>query len=258
MQRKNLIDEAFQRRKALICYAPVGDPLFPDHYVEIMSGCGVDVIEIGLPNSNPYADGRTISASMKRVGATGMTLCELADRTAKIRSKSPDLASVWMCYEDADFPDFDSLLCASGIDGLIMVGFEKRPDKEKLARTMAARNVHHIRFVSTSVSAEEIEHARTARGYVFLQASRGKTGVRDGDLPSVSAAKISRIRQAGVMIPIVLGFGISHPGQAGQSVVFGADGIVTGSACVEAALKGEKEFATFLSSMRNALDQPCS
>ena len=239
----NRIDAAFKRRKALICYVPAGDPLFPDEYADIFVDCGVDILEIGLPNTKPYADGKVTMEDSSRF-------------TRRIVEQYPDIATIWMCYEDADFTQFDKHVDDARPDGLLMVGFDRRLDQEFLSARMRHNNVHHIGFVSFDVARDEVAIAKAAGGFVFLQAVSGKTGVRSGDLDPSLAQKIEHLRANGVTAPIALGFGVSTGEQVRQATAFGADGVIIGSACIIAAQQGPDALRAYLTEMRAALDAP--
>lgn len=250
----NTIDDVFKKRKALICYASIGDPLYVKENVDILVENGADIIEIGLPNSNPYMDGETISNSMARFRDAGVTTSDIVQHTKEIRKKYPELATVWMCYEDAKLGNFEKIAKDASVDGFIMVGFDKRDDQKQLSSAMDKANVSHIGFVSTSPSEEEVMAAKQASGYIFLQAVNGKTGKRRGPLAAHCRRNIELLRDAGVKTPIVLGFGISTPAQVRQAMEYGADGVVVGSASVAAALKGREHHAAYIRALREALN----
>jgi len=251
---KNRIEAIFDRRKALICYAPLGDPLFPDSLIDIYVECGVDLIEIGLPNLNPYADGEVIRASMSRVRDAGLTTADIHKHTIAINEKHPDLATLWMCYEDADLANFESQILENNIDGLLMVGFDSRPDKKFLRNTSLRNSVDIIQFAGYTDKGFDAECAKDFQGFVFLQVNGGVTGARTDSLDESIPFKIQKLKDMGVDIPIAAGFGISTPEQVRQAIAMGADGIVTGSATVTAALEGEGFLRNYLHSMREALD----
>lgn len=249
----NRIDDVFASRKALICYAPVGDPYFSLDMLGIYQACGVDIIEIGLPNQNPYADGEIIAGSMRRM-SRAVSMDDMVRLTAEVKSRFPKLAPIWMCYECADLGNAFSSAGDIGLQGLLMVGFEKRPDKSTLLRMLHDRTMHHVGFVSAQLQTGEVAAARNAGGFVFLQAFNGKTGARSDSLPPALKDKIASLKRFGVTAPIAVGFGISTPDQARQAVQYGADGVITGSACVEAALAGAQALEKYLTEMRYALD----
>lgn len=253
-ESSNRIDLAFERGKALICYVPLGDPFFPVDLLDIYVECGVDVIEVGLPNIDPYMDGPLIADSMARVREARLTTADIHRQTMDIRRRYPELAILWMCYEDADLGDFDSQSAECDLDGLLMVGFEKRTDQQDLLRTMKKNNVHNIRFAGFEKHGLDTDFAKLYQGYVFLQALDGVTGARSDDLSPTLARKISRLREFGVTIPIAIGFGINSPDQVRQALGMGANGIITGSGCVEAAFAGAPQLREYLASLRTVLD----
>lgn len=255
MPVSNNIDKAFQRGKALICYAPLGDPHFLDEHMDIYVDCGVDIIEIGIPSQNPYADGTVIKESMQRSLASGMTPLGTARKTHKVHDKYPNLAKIWMCYDDVEFDNFERQAVDCGIDGLLMVGFEGRSDSITLRQNMARNNIHEIAFVGFNASVQDIKTAKNASGYIFHQAVDGVTGARTEDVDFSLSDKIRYLRTKGINIPIALGFGISSADHVRQSMALGADGVILGSACVKAVQQGPKYLADFLTSLRTALDK---
>jgi tryptophan synthase alpha chain len=132
-------------------------------------------------------------------------------------------------------------------DGILQIGIPPAPT--------VAREIARIGFVSYEMPDEEIERARHSDGYVMLQANEGKTGIRE-HLPPDNQRKLDRLRSSGVRLPILLGFGVSTARHAASAVAFGADGVVMGSACLQAAQSGEGALRSFLSEVRAALDDP--
>ncbi|MHB8620541.1 MAG: tryptophan synthase subunit alpha [Chloroflexota bacterium] len=249
---ENRLDLAFaQGRPALVCYLPLGDPLLPHGAAQLYAECGVDVLEIGVPSLNPYLDGRVIAASMRRALEAGMNRDAAAAAIAGLRRDLPSQALVWMTYPDVVDASFAAGVAASGVDGLLVP--VPAPKLASLARQVEASGVYPLHFVSHDPSVEEIEAARRARGYVMLQAAPGKTSARSVLLPE-NGQIIRRLRQAGVSAPLALGFGISTPAQARAAVRLGADGVIVGSATVEAALRGPATLRSFLVSLREGLD----
>lgn len=251
----NNIEKAFERGNALICYAPLGDPEFLDEYMDIYVDCGVDIIEIGIPSHNPYADGKVIKESMQRSLDAGMTQLRTINMTLEVHTKYPNLSKIWMCYDDVEFNHFEKTAIDCGIDGMLMVGFEGRPDREVLRTSMRQNNLHEIPFVGFNATEKEIETAKNASGYIFLQAVDGVTGARTEDIDLLLAEKIKHLRSNGIDTPVALGFGISSDDHVRQALSVGADGVILGSACVKAFQQGPKYLANFITSLRTALDE---
>ena len=258
MKIHNRIDSAFSNHLPLICFAPICDPMVPDNLIEIYHDCGVDIIEIGLPHKDPYADGPTIVNSMQRSQDDGFNMEDVVERSQQIAETYSAMAQVWMCYEDADLTGFAEYAKVAKVDGLLMVGFEKRPDREILSSQLKMADMHQISFVKHDVNFFDIEVARSASGYVMLQAFDGKTGARDDDVDANCRKKIQLMRAAGITLPIALGIGISNPKQVSQAISLGADGIVVGSACVNAAIEGEEVLRELLSGIKSAIQEHSS
>ena len=250
----NRLDEKLAgRRPLLTCYLPVGDPLIPVEVTQVYIDCGVDILELGMPSPAPYLDGEDVSASMARAIDAGNAITALPGFVALAKVSPDGPACISMCY--ADF-DADAALAADaydGIDGLLMLGLDSRPDRAELEAAMRVREIRLIRLVSTDLPPAELIAARPGDGYLMLQAAGGVTGPRDTLAPD-NRAKIERIRASGLAQPILLGFGISTAEQSAEAIGMGADGVVIGSMCVRKALEGTDALRAFLSSIRKRLD----
>ena len=189
---------------------------------------------------------------MHRVLSTGMTVAEIVDLVGKTRVDEPDPAAIWFCYPDVELQSFRQWCEDKLLDGLLLVDADHRSDADDIASCLEDMEIPRIAFVTAEIDQDEIERARAATGYIMLQAFPGKTGARNGTLDPAVAFRIERLRDAAVGVPIVLGVGLSEPEQVRQALAMGADGVVIGSACVQAALGGEKAITTFLRSMRSA------
>jgi tryptophan synthase alpha chain len=197
-------------------------------------------------------DGPTIAASLCRAAAAGLTPISAADRVASVRAELPDQALVWMSYPHGDGRLLASQVSRSGADGLLLPRQARRFGDA--AAMLEHRGVHLIHLLPHDPRLRDIAAAaRSARGYVMLQAAPGVTGSRRGAL-SDNASAIQFLHGAGVTVPIALGIGLSTPEHVGAAVGMGADGVVVGSATVEAALRGERALRSFLHSLRETLD----
>ena len=251
-EQRNRLDRVFARtRPALICYLPLGDPeasaAQPGVYVE----CGVDVVEIGVPAAQPFMDGPTIAGSLWRAAAAGLTPTSAADRLALVRADLPGQALVWMSYPHGDGSLLAGLVSRSGADALLLPRQARR--FEGVAATLERHGLYLIHFLPHDPRLRDIAAAQAARGYVMLQAAPGVTGSRRGALRDTASA-IDLLRRAGVTTPIALGIGLSTPEHVRAALTMGADGVVVGSATVEAAMRGERALRSFLRSLREALD----
>lgn len=248
------IHAAFKRGISLICYAAPGDPLFGKQSLQVYSDCGVNIVEIGLPSENPYADGPTVASSMKRSIESGMDARAVMHGIAELELDFPSLAKIWMCYENTDLTSLGSLLSTSSVDGLLMVGFDPVGVHSQIYRTLVRRGKCSIGFVEFDIFPETIARARYASGYIMLQARRGVTGASGQAVDKTLARRIALIRDAGIEHPIAVGFGLSNPEHVREAIGFGADGVIIGSACLEKAQQGPAELARFLTALRRAAD----
>ena len=214
--------------------------------------CGVDILEVGVPAAQPVIDGPTIAASLWRAAAAGVTPTSAAERIASVRAELPEQALVWMSYPQGNSRLLANQVARSGADALLLPRQARRFGD--VADMLERRGVHLIHFLAHDPRLRDIAAAaRAARGYVMLQAAPGATGSRRGALTD-SASAIEFLRRGGVTTPIALGIGLSTAEHVRAAVSMGADGVVVGSATVEAAMRGERALGSFLRSLREALD----
>ena len=250
----NRLDEKLAgHRPLLTCYLPVGDPLIPVEVTQVYVDCGVDILELGMPSPAPYLDGDDVSESMTRAIEAGNAIAAMREFTATAKAAPEGPACISMCYADFDANAALAVSAYDGIDGLLMLGLDSRPDRAELVAAMRAREIRLIRLVSTSLAPTELTAARAGDGYLMLQAAAGVTGPRE-TLDPDNRGKIERIRAFGLTQPILLGFGIGTAEQSAEAVGMGADGVVIGSMCVRKALEGPGALRAFLSSVRKRLD----
>ena len=205
-----------------------------------------------MPGADPVLDGPTVSDSLTRAATAGTTAAAASDAIASWRTALPDTAVVWVTYPAGEPGALVDLVAASAADGLLFPQPAAR--FPILARHLARRGVHFLQLLAHDPTVRQAERAaRDGRGYVMLQAAPGLTGTKPGTLPDSSVA-IRALRTLGVTAPIALGIGISTPEQARAAISMGADGVVVGSATVEAAQRGRRELTSFLGSLRRALD----
>jgi tryptophan synthase alpha chain len=248
----NRIDLALARRPALVAYLPLGDPCAPAGLAALYAQEGVDVIEVGLPWPDPYLDGDVVRASMLRAWTTGIGHDGAAALTLRIRTSLPDQALAWMAYpEAAAATSFVTLAGAASVDGVLVAS--SAAGLEELGRRLHERGIHLLQFLALPGTTRDVEAARDAEGFVLVQAAPGRTGTRAQ--PSDDGLdRVATLRAAGVTAPLLLGFGISTPGQAAAAVRAGASGVVVGSAALEAALSSAADVRRLLRSLREALD----
>ena len=215
----------------------------PLDMAQIYVSCGVDILEVGFPDLNPVLDGSLVRNSMKRSLGNGMTASRWRTQLSRIRDQFPDTYVVAMGYVDLS-PLFVSDTGELLADAVLQVG-NAPPAKSQLVQKVA--------FVSTRLEEREVLAAHSATAYVMVQANEGKTGLRKS-LSTESRIRIERLRNEGIGVPLLLGIGISSAAQAAKALTFGADGVVVGSACIHAALKGRHALSRFVRDVRSVLD----
>lgn len=223
-------------RAALMPYLMAG---FPDLETSVRIGeaCaegGADLVELGVPFSDPLADGPVIHAAGTRALAAGATLHGVLEAAGRIAERLP---VVLMCYSNPLFARgaerFAQELAAAGASGLIVPDL---PLEEAGAVRDAcdAAGVALVPLVApTTPEARMAEIVRRARGFVYTVSVAGTTGERAGVAASV--AEVLARAKAHSPVPVALGFGISSPEQAVAAAAAGADGVIVGSRLVRAA-----------------------
>jgi tryptophan synthase alpha chain len=241
-------------RKALVVYVTAGHP-DPERSVALMRAAeasGADVLEVGIPFSDPMADGPVIQESSRIALTHGITF----DRTlALIAEAGLTIPVVLFSYLNPVLAAGDDALdraAAAGAHGLLITDLPVGADPELEAR-LAAGPLAFVRLVApTTPAARMAEIARHGSGFVYLISRLGVTGARD-DLPPGLAETVERLRGA-ARLPICVGFGIATPAQA-RAVAGLADGVVVGSAVVRAAGEGVAQAAVVIRSLRAAIDE---
>jgi tryptophan synthase alpha chain len=245
-------------RPLLICYAPLGDPQCPADVLAIYAEQGVDIVEVGVPTQNPYLDGKTVADSMRRTLRATDPIGVIRDNIdAHAESIRERLHLVLMGYREMPFEAFTSQVRKRLVHGLIIADTSTDGDCADLTQWLNREGVKRIGFVDAGLSSHLIERARLADGYLMLQAHDGPTGVR-AELDWSNADRLRNLRAAGIDLPIALGFGIGTPEQAASAIGMGADGVVVGSACIEAALRGATALGRFIADLRAAIDRQSS
>ena len=229
----NRIAKAFENKKAFIGFLTAGDPSFDASYDNIMAliKAGADLVEIGIPFSDPIAEGPVIQNADVRALNAGMTTDRAFELAAKVR-KETDIPLVFMTYLNPVFKyGYDRFFakCAEiGIDGLICpdMPFEEKKEADAVARS---HDISIISMIAPTSEARIKAIAEEAEGFLYIVSSLGVTGVRSEiktDLKSImeSVKKYAKV-------PAAIGFGISTPEQA-KNMSQLADGVIVGSAIV--------------------------
>lgn len=224
-----------QNRAAFVAYLCAGDPDFDTSLAAARAvlACGVDVLELGVPFSDPLADGPTNQLAAQRALAAGMTTARVFELVRALRTEHPDTPVVFYTYYNLVFANgVDAYLHAAkaaGVDGLLTLDLPP----EEAGEVLAASRAHDLRTVFI-VAPTTPDHripkiAAAATGFIYYVSREGVTGVRAQVAGGIPEA-VARIR-AHTTLPVVVGFGISRRDQVSQ-VARSADGVVVGSALV--------------------------
>ena len=235
------IDTCFQAlkakgKKALIPYVVAGDPsisLTLDMMNQLVEK-GADILELGMPFSDPMADGPVIQAAHNRALKNHVSLKDVFDLVKKFRANNQRTPIVLMTYlnpiEVMGYDNFLNQAIRAGIDGVLIVDMPPE-EGEALFPVMQAKGVAPIFLISPTTTKERLTHiAAHARGYLYYVSLKGVTGSKTLDVSSVTA-KLKDIR-AVTDLPLAVGFGISD-GQTAQKMAQVADGVIVGSAYVK-------------------------
>lgn len=251
-------------RKALIPFITAGDPSL-EATVPVMHAlvaAGADVLELGVPFSDPMADGPTIQRSSERALARGAGMAWVLEAVHGFRQRDPDTPVVLMGYlnpVEIRGPDaFARQAAAAGVDGMLLVDLPPEEAPE-FRRAFAAHGVALVLLASpTTPDARLSVLLAHAQGYLYYVSFAGVTGASERLDPAAAAAHLRRIRSDSP-VPVVVGFGIRDAASA-AAMATDADGVVVGSALVSAmadaadADEAARRAAAFLAPLRAALD----
>jgi len=250
------------KRKALIPYITAGDP-HPSLTVPLMHGlveAGSDILELGVPFSDPMADGPVVQRAGERALKHGVGLKDVLSLVRQFREKDQATPIVLMGYanpiEAMGAAKFATAAKAAGVDGVIVVDYppEECPDFSALMKKNDIDPIFLLAPTSTRKRINEV--ARSGSGYLYYVSLRGVTGAANIDLSDV-ASHIPQIRKA-TKLPIGVGFGIRDAASA-KRIAQTADAVVIGSRIIQEIEGGKPEEAVmrvknFLRPIRQALD----
>lgn len=240
------IDQTFarlrsQNRKAFVAYVMAGDPDL-DTSLAVMQGlpaAGVDIIELGMPFTDPMADGPTIQLAGQRALDSGMTMDRLLDMVRRFRAGDQATPIVLMGYYNPIYSRgvdrFLNEARTAGIDALIVVDLPPEEDDELCLPAQAA-GLNFIRLATPTTDAARLPAVlKNTSGFVYYVAVTGVTGSAAAQAGDVGP-EVARIKAA-TDLPVIVGFGITTP-EAARTIAGVADGCVVGSAIVK--LIGER------------------
>ncbi|MDX8390059.1 MAG: tryptophan synthase subunit alpha [Mariprofundaceae bacterium] len=220
-----------QKRAALVGYLTAGDPDVDTSaaLLDILAG-QVDILEIGMPFSDPMADGPVIQLASERALAAGCRIEDVFNLTQKVRDSHPNLGIVLMGYANVPyamgFASFSERAVAAGVDGVLLVDIPAE-ENAVCADTFRESGLHRIMLLSPTSSVERIKLAvECASGFIYYVSLTGITGADMGEAEGVQQ-QVETIR-AHTDLPICVGFGVKSEAQAKEVATF-ADGVVVGS-----------------------------
>ena len=245
---------------ALIPYVTVGYPSVEAtlKVVPLLASSGCDIVELGIPFSDPLADGATIQKASFQALQNGVT-AKLCLEVAKQLSQKVDIPLVFMTYFNPVFSygleEFCSACASSGVSGLIIpdLPLEEGSGLEAITQRQSLDLIYLLAPTSTEKRIRLV--AERSRGFIYLVSVTGVTGARDR-LPANLEAFVTRVREIATQ-PLCVGFGISTPEQASQ-VARIADGVIIGSRIIQLMEADESmvDVADFARELRCALDRP--
>lgn len=244
-----------QNRKAFIPYIMTGDPSIrrTQELVRMLEDCGADIIELGVPFSDPLADGPTIQAAAQRALAGGTTLHTVIEFVSDLR-KTTQIPIILMTYYNPVFKygeaQFVEDACSAGVDGIIVPDLP--PDEAgnmiKLTGKRPFDTIFLLAPTSTDVRVKKV--AQASRGFIYYVSITGITGSKLSLDPEIDA-HIRSIRSASDT-PVAVGFGISTPEEAAEVARF-ADGVIVGSAIVKRINEHDEVLEKYLISLRQGI-----
>jgi tryptophan synthase alpha chain len=223
-------------RAALVPFVTAGDPDF-EASLDILRGlpaAGADLVELGMPFSDPMADGPPVQAAGLRALKAGQTLAKTLDLARRFREDDADTPLVLMGYYNPIYrygtEAFIAAAAAAGVDGLIIVDLPPEEDEE-LRRPAEAAGLSVIRLLTPTTDAARLPAVlASTSGFLYYVSITGITGAATPDFGRVSTA-VSRIKAA-TDLPVVVGFGVKTAEHA-AAAARAADGVAVGSALVE-------------------------
>jgi tryptophan synthase alpha chain len=267
--RNNRISARFaslaeSKGRALVCYVVAG---YPDakttvEIVDALVAGGADIIEIGIPFSDPIADGPTIQRASQAALEGGVTPSKALQLAKQVRKKHPDLPLLVMTYSNLfvkpGWDDFISRCKDVGIDGFILPDMPVEEASEYLPKA-AQHGMATVFLASPNTPEERLEKiVQNSSGFMYLVSVYGITGARSA-FESYTKEAVQRAKKvASGRIPVGVGFGISKPEHARFMVNAGADAIIVGSAIVDRISNAKnkkamlKELRAFSASLKKA------
>ena len=252
------LTDAFKNGKAFIPFITCGDPDLDTtaEIVKEMSANGADIIELGIPFSDPTAEGPVIQEANIRALEGGVTTDKIFDFVREIR-KEVSTPMVFMTYANVVFSygseKFISICREIGIDGLILPDIPYE-EKNEFLPICKKYGVELISLIAPTSHERAAMIAREAEGFIYLVSSLGVTGVRSKITTNIG--EIVRMIKENTEVPCAVGFGISTPEQAAQMAA-ASDGVIVGSAIIKIVARygkdAPKHVGEYVKSMKDAI-----
>lgn len=224
-------------RAALVTFVTAGDPDFETAKAILLGlpKAGADVIEIGMPFSDPMADGPSIQASSLRALKGGHTMRKTLDLVREFRKTDADTPIVLMGYYNPIYvypgEKFLDDAVAAGVDGMIVVDIPPEADEE-LCLPAVERGINFIRLATPTTDDKRLKTVlKNTSGFLYYVSITGITGAASAN-PEDVQLQVARLKRA-TTLPVAVGFGVKTPEQA-RAIAKSADGVVVGSALVRA------------------------
>ena len=245
------------RKKAFIPFITCGDPTLDvtEEAVVAMVEAGADLIELGIPFSDPTAEGPVIQEANIRALAGGVTTDDAFALVARLRKRGVEVPMVFMTYSNVLFSygleRFAAAAAAAGIDGVILpdVPHEEKPE---FAEPLAAEGLELVSLIAPTSHERVRAIASDATGFVYCVSSLGVTGVRQTITTDI-AAMVQLVREA-TDVPCAVGFGISTPEQA-ANMAAKSDGAIVGSAIVKILAQHGKDAVPYVADYVRSMAQ---
>ncbi len=250
-------------KKALITFITSGDPDIETSLILMhrLVGAGVDIIELGVPFSDPMADGPVIQRASERALANRVGLDDVLALVKQFRQRNSDTPVVLMGYlnpiEHRGYEDFATAAAAAGVDAVLTVDMtlEESADYRRAIQAAGLDTVFLIAPTSGSQRSQQI--AGASSGFLYYVAVKGVTGGAVADFAEV-AKKVVTL-QSQTAVPVAVGFGISSPAQAAEVATF-ADAVVVGSAIIKTledqpSVAGVEAAIKLVEQIRQAMDE---
>ena len=240
MSRYSAMFAALQERGegAFVPFVMVGDPdpSTSETVIEALIAGGADALELGVPFTDPVADGPTIQKAHVRALAAGVGFRDCLEVVARVRRRHPQLPIGMLIYGNVPFAmgleRFYAECAQAGIDSVLLPDVPIR-ESDAFSQAAEAADVDAVYIAPPSAAAKTLDAvAAASRGYVYAVSRVGVTGTERASSTVGLAESVERLR-ADAAAPVMLGFGISTPEQVAEAIAAGADGAISGSATVK-------------------------